>query len=148
GPELVLAIGGQARSDSAMFPDLRALAEPLGDRVRFLGWVTEDQKVDLLRHAELFVFPSLYEGFGLDPLEALACGCPVVCSTASSLPEVMGDASLLVDPCSPEGIAQAMLAVLADPQPWRARGPAQAAKFSWQRMADQTAAAYRQVLDT
>jgi glycosyltransferase involved in cell wall biosynthesis len=147
-PDVVLAIAGAARSGSAMFPDLQALAAPLGDRVRFLGFVSEQQKLELYRHAELFAYPSLYEGFGLNPLEALACGCPVVSSDASCLPEIVGDAGLLVDARSPESLADGMLRALADPEPWRAKGPAQAAKFSWQRMADETAAIYRQVLDT
>ena len=147
-PDLVLAIGGAARSGSAMFPDLQALAARLGDRVRFLGFVSEEDKLALYRHAELFAYPSLYEGFGLNPLEALACGCPVVSSDASCLPEIVGDAGLLVDARSPDALANGMLQVLRLPEPWREKGPAQAAKFSWQRMADETAAIYRQVLDT
>jgi glycosyltransferase involved in cell wall biosynthesis len=147
-PDLVLAIVGAARSASAMFPDLQAIAAPLGDRVRFLGFVSEDEKLALYRHAEVFAYPSLYEGFGLNPLEALACGCPVVSSDASCLPEIVGDAGLLVDARTPDSFADGMLRVLADPEPWREKGPAQAAKFSWQRMADETAAIYRQVLDT
>ncbi len=145
-PDLVLAIAGAPGSDSALFPDLSAATAPLGDRVRMLGRVTDEEKLALYRHAELFVFPSLYEGFGLDPLEALACGCPVVSSDATSLPEIVGDAGLLADARSPEPLAQAMLAALADPEPLRARGPARAAMFTWDQTAAQTAAIYRQVL--
>ena len=72
---------------------------------------------------DMFVFPSLYEGFGLDPLEALACGCPVVCSDASSLPEIVGGAGILVDPRDEAAIADGMLCGLADPGPLRAAGP-------------------------
>ncbi|MBM3135601.1 MAG: glycosyltransferase family 4 protein, partial [Chloroflexi bacterium] len=98
--------------------------------------------------ASVFVFPSLYEGFGLPPLEAMACGTPVVCSNASSLPEVCGEAALLVEPMDVQGLAQAMERVLSD-EPLRAtlraRGLAQAAKFSWERAARETLAVYREV---
>ncbi|MGH2470635.1 MAG: glycosyltransferase family 4 protein, partial [Chloroflexota bacterium] len=143
-PRLVLAIVGAPRSSSARFPDARRAAEPLGDRVRFLGWVSEEEKFRLYRHAALFAYPSLYEGFGLNPLEALARGCPVVCSNASSLPEVVGDAALLADARQATPFAQAMVAALRDPAPLRARGPAQAARFTWRRCAEQTAQAYRE----
>jgi len=144
-PELVLAIAGQPHHPSPMFPDLRAVAAPLGDRVRFLGHVSDDDKLALYRHAELFAFPSLYEGFGLDPLEALARGCPVVCSNASSLPEIVGAAALLFDPNDEPALAAAMRQALADPEPLRAKGPPQAAKFTWAKTAEQTALIYRQV---
>ena len=140
--ELVLAIGGEPGSDSGMFPDLRRLAAPLGDRVRFLGRVSDEEKLRLYQHAELFVFPSLYEGFGLDPLEALACGCPVVCSNASSLPEIVGEATLRFDPRDEAGLLAAMRQALDDPDPLRTKGPAQAAKFTWESTAEQTAAVY------
>ena len=144
-PDLVLAIAGQPRQPSPLFPDLRAQAAPLGGRVRFLGQVSNNEKLALYRHAELFAFPSLYEGFGLDPLEALACGCPVVCSTASSLPEITGDAALLFDPKDQRALADAMRLALADPDPLRAKGPPQAAKFTWEKTAEQTAAVYGRV---
>ncbi|HEX6511346.1 MAG TPA: glycosyltransferase family 1 protein [Chloroflexota bacterium] len=143
-PDLILAIAGQPRPPSPMFPDLRRLAEPLGDRVRFLGRVDDEQKLALYRHAELFVFPSLYEGFGLDPLEALACGCPVVCSNASSLPEIVGDAALLFDPRDETALLATMRQALADPEPLRAEGPPRAAKFRWETTAQQTAAVHEQ----
>ena len=144
-PDLVLALAGQPRDPSPVFPDLRALAAPLGDRVRFLGRVSDDAKLALYRHADLFAFPSIYEGFGLDPLEALACGCPVVCSNASSLPEITGDAALLFDPNDERALADAMRLALADPDPLRAKGPPQAAKFTWEKTAEQTAAVYGRV---
>jgi glycosyltransferase involved in cell wall biosynthesis len=145
-PDLVLAIAGQPGSASAMFPDLRALAAPLGNRVRFLGRVTDDEKLTLYRHAALFAFPSLYEGFGLDPLEALACGCPVVCSNAASLPEITGDAALLFDPRDESALISAMRRALRDPEPLRAKGPQQAAKFTWPATAKQTAEIYADVI--
>jgi glycosyltransferase involved in cell wall biosynthesis len=144
-PDLVLAIAGEPGANRAMFPDLRTTAAPLGDRVRFLGRVTDDEKLALYRHAELFAFPSRYEGFGLDPLEALACGCPVVCSNASSLPEIVGDAAILFEPRDEAALADALRQALHDPKPLRQKGPVQAAKFSLDTMAEQTAAVYASI---
>ncbi len=146
-PDLLLAIGGQVPEPGPLFPDVRSLAGALGNRVRFLGAMDEARKVELLRHAELFVAPSLYEGFGLGPLEAMACGCPVASSNASSLPEIVEDAGLLFDPHDERAMADAMLRALDDPEPLRRKGPAQAARFTWERSAEQTAAAYRSALD-
>jgi glycosyltransferase involved in cell wall biosynthesis len=86
----------------------------------------------------LFAFPSLYEGFGMPPLEAMACGAPVVCSNASSLPEAVGDAALLVDPRDPDGWAQAMTRVIDDAalrEDLRRRGVLRAKAFSWEQSA-------------
>ena len=87
----------------------------LEKRVIFAGYIAEEDKADLLSGALAFVFPSLYEGFGLPVLEAQACGCPVITSTTSSLPEVAGDGALLVDPHSSSAIADAMQRIAADP---------------------------------
>ncbi len=95
---------------------------------------------------EAFVFPSLYEGFGLPVLEAMQCGAPVITSNVTALPEVAGDAALLVDPTDPEAIAQAIRRVLTDPElraELRARGLRRAQQFSWARTARLTAEAYR-----
>ena len=86
----------------------------LHKHVRFFGFVPDETLAILYRLAAVFVFPSLYEGFGLPPLEAMASGTPVVTSNVSSLPEVVGDAALLVDPYEPEAIADAMRRVLTD----------------------------------
>jgi alpha-1,3-rhamnosyl/mannosyltransferase len=115
-------------------------AERHGDRVRLLGFVDEADLPALYRNAALFAFPSLYEGFGLPVLEAMACGVPVVCSNGSSLPEVAGDAALLVDPLDADGLAEAMARVLEDADLRRemvARGEEQAARFTWERAARQ-----------
>jgi glycosyltransferase involved in cell wall biosynthesis len=149
-----LAISGRLRKEgSALFPDLPALAAELGvaDRVRFLGFAPDEDKPALLRAATCFAFPSIYEGFGMDPLEALACGTPVVCSNRSSLPELMGDAALLVDPDGGGGAAltEALRRVLTDADlraDLAARGPVQAARFTWERCARETHAAYEAVL--
>jgi glycosyltransferase involved in cell wall biosynthesis len=106
--------------------------------------------LSLYDQADIFVYPSLYEGFGLPVLEAMACGCPVIASNVSSLPEVVGDAALLVDPYDIEALAQAMLTVLEDDDLKRQmskRGITQARKFSWQKAGDELLAVCREVAD-
>jgi alpha-1,3-rhamnosyl/mannosyltransferase len=130
------------------YPQAQQRAEALGlqGSVRFIGAVSDADAAALYRACDLFVYPSLYEGFGLTPLEAMACGAPVACSNASSLPEVAGDAALLFDPTEPEFIAQACLRVLRDDAlraALRSRGLAQAARFNWRDTARLTIAAYR-----
>ncbi len=117
--------------------------------VMFTGYAPQEELVSWYRAADLFVYPSLYEGFGLPPLEAMACGTPVVTSNASSLPEVVGDAALLVAPENERALADAILRALTDRtlrEEMVARGIAQAARFSWQRAARETAALYHEVL--
>ena len=102
--------------------------------VRFVGYLPEDTLAVMYRLAGVFVFPSLYEGFGLPPLEAMASGTPVVTSNVSSLPEVAGDAAVLVDPYSPEAIADGIYRVLTDEDlrdQLRVKGPLRAQQFSW-----------------
>lgn len=128
-----------------------ALAGRLGmaQVVRELGFVPDAQLFALYAGAEAFIFPSLAEGFGFPPLEAMAAGCPVVASDAASLPEVVGEAGLLVDPRDPAGIAEALRRVLDEPglaERLRALGRARAAEFTWSRCARLTLAAYRQAL--
>ena len=106
--------------------------------VRFLGFLTDETLAIVYRLAGVFVFPSLYEGFGLPPLEAMASGTPVVTSNVSSLPEVTGDAALLVDPTSAEAIGDAMRRVLTDSTlaaDLSARGLRRAREFSWEQAA-------------
>jgi glycosyltransferase involved in cell wall biosynthesis len=110
--------------------------------VRSLGHVSRDELVRLYRTAAGLVFPSLYEGFGQPPLEAMACGCPVASSNAAALPEVCGDAARLFDPTSVEEIVAATEEILADPGMWSARGIARAARFSWEETARSHDAAY------
>ena len=103
--------------------------------VRFLGYLPEETLAVMYRLAGVFVFPSLYEGFGLPPLEAMASGTPVVTSNVSSLPEVTGDAAVLVDPYRPEAIADGIERVLGDEtlrRDLRAKGLARARQFSWE----------------
>ncbi|MDX2098574.1 MAG: glycosyltransferase, partial [Leptolyngbyaceae cyanobacterium bins.59] len=99
--------------------------------------------------ASLFVFPSLYEGFGLPPLEAMQCGVPVIAANTTSIPEVVGDAALLVDPLNSEEMAQKIAQVLQEPslaQMLRERGLARAKQFSWSRCAEQVAQVYRRAV--
>lgn len=106
----------------------------LTDRVRFLGYVPDEELPLLYQAAELFVYPSLYEGFGVPLVEAMASGCPVVCSNRSSMPEVVGDAGILVDPEDAAAMADAMGQVLGDPglaDTLRTRGLARARCFRW-----------------
>jgi len=119
---------------------------PVPDGVDVLGEVSADELVSLYRRAAALVFPSLYEGFGQPPLEAMACGCPVACSNAASLPEVCGDAARLFDPEDPHAIAEGVAEVLADPAPWVGRGLARAAGFTWEHSAEAHEAVYRELL--
>jgi glycosyltransferase involved in cell wall biosynthesis len=151
GSTAVLAVAGRPLGrDSRLFPDLDGLIAELGlqDQVRRIGVPYEDG-VLLYRACSLFAFPSRYEGFGLPPLEAMACGAPVVVSNASSLPEVVGDAALQVAPDDVAGWAAALEQLLTDTvlrEQVRTRGLAQAARFSWQRVAEETLHVYEQVI--
>src|SRR4029079_16545246 len=113
--------------------------------VRFLGYVTEDTLAAMYRLAAVFVFPSLYEGFGLPPLEAMASGTPVVTSNLSSLPEAAGDAAILVDPYDPRAIADGIYRVLTDQhlrRDLRRKGVARAGMFSWEQSVRRVRAIY------
>ena len=117
--------------------------------VVFLGHVPDEDIPALYSLADLLVMPSLYEGFGLPPLEAMACGTPVVASNATSLPEVVGDAGLLVAPREACALAEAIETVLSDSQLRNRmveRGLARASTFTWERTAEETASVYRHVL--
>jgi glycosyltransferase involved in cell wall biosynthesis len=116
--------------------------------VRFLGYLKDDTLTVLYRLASVFVFPSLYEGFGLPPLEAMASGTPVVTSNVSSLPEVTGDAAVLVDPYDVDSISDGMRRVLEDPrlaEELRIKGLLRAREFSWERSVEKTQRVYREV---
>jgi glycosyltransferase involved in cell wall biosynthesis len=131
--------------------ELRTRAQAVGvaHDVRLVGWVTGEEVEGLWALTEAFVFPSLYEGFGLPVLEAMARGVAVACSNASSLPEVAGDAALLFDPTDEAAIAAAMSRLLDDPheaQRLRAAGARRAAEFTWQRTARATLDSYERVL--
>lgn len=125
-----------------------AAAQGLDDAVVFTGYVPTSDLVLLYNAAEVFVYPSLYEGFGLPVLEAMACGTPVITSNVSALPEIAGDAALLVNPYATQDIAAALVRVVSDEAyraELRARGLARAREFSWERTAAQTLPVYRKV---
>ncbi len=121
----------------------RVAASPLRDRIRTTGFVTKEDLPLWYAGAELLAYPSLFEGFGLPPVEAMACGCPVVCSDRGSLGEVVGDAARIVDPESPASITDGLREVLASPASWRQRGLSRASLFDWNRCAQATAAIYQ-----
>ncbi len=134
------------------YPQAKELAAQLNlkDCVRFLGPVKDDDLPALYGAAELFVFPSEYEGFGLPILEAMACGAPVVCSNRSSLPEVAGDAALQCDPHDVGALAHAIEQAVLDPDvraTLQQRGLARAAQFSWEQTAQQTLRAYQSLFE-
>ena len=143
GYRLALA-GTILGKDSEFFPDPRRIARETNlpdDAICFLGWVDEADKPALYSSATAFLFASIYEGFGLPPLEAMACGTPVICSNASSLPEIVGDAGITIDPNDVAAWANAMRVVMTDSNrraEMSQHGIDQARKFSWERTADET----------
>lgn len=146
-PHLKLLIIGSDISKYAMLR--RAIhTYDLHKYVRFLGFVSDETLAALYRLAAVFVFPSLYEGFGFPPLEAMAAGTPVVASNLSSLPEVLGDAALLVDPYDANAIAEAIRRVLVDDDLRRElsrRGLAKVQAYSWEEAARQVRRIYEEV---
>ena len=131
-PELRLLLTGTG---------LEKLAPPEGVEIR--GRVPREELASLYRRASALVFPSLYEGFGQPPLEAMASGCPVACSTAGSLPEVCGDAARYFDPTSVDELVEAVSTVLDDPQPLVERGLRRAKLFTWDACARSHDRVYR-----
>ncbi|HEU5088559.1 MAG TPA: glycosyltransferase family 1 protein, partial [Roseiflexaceae bacterium] len=151
GPEATLVIAGKALGDDpALFPNIDEgiAAERIGASVRRIDASAFDNPL-LYAAATLFAFPSRYEGFGLGPLEAMACGTPCVVSNSSSLPEVVGDAALQVAPGDVAGWTAALWRVLADPAlraELTARGFEQVRRFSYERTARLTLGAYERAL--
>jgi glycosyltransferase involved in cell wall biosynthesis len=121
---------------------------PLPPGVESRGRVPDEELVHLYRSAAAVVFPSLYEGFGLPPLEAMACGCPVAASNATSLPEVCGDAAAYFDPTSVDEMATAILRVLASAEAYATRGLSRARHFTWEACARAHENVYRDLPET
>ena len=146
-PDTYLVLAG-SREQGWMYDEILAAAESSSkhrSRLIFAGYVAEEDLPALYSGAVAFVFPSLYEGFGLPALEAMACGTPVITSNTTSLPEVVGDAALLVNPTDADMLSEAMSTILSDRslrEELRRKGLVRAAEFSWKRCADQTAQAY------
>lgn len=141
----LVLVGERAWGAEAVFETVQRLG--LGDVVRHLDFVPFEDLPALISAADVLAHPSVYEGFGLPPLEAMACGTPVVAARATSLPEVVGDAGLLADPQSPSDLAGSLQRVLTNPAlraELRARGLERAGQFTWERTARLTLAAYRE----
>ena len=138
-PDIWLVLAG-AKGKSLVFANVPELT-CLPARVHLTGHVPDDRLPALYAGAEAFMYPSVYEGFGLPPLEAMACGTPVIVGNCASLPEVVGDAAVLVDPYSTDAIAQALLDVITQPLlalKLRRAGPARAGSFTWTKAAEAT----------
>ena len=133
-PELRLVLTGSGHD-----------GKPAPEGVDVRGRVAGDELARLVRTATALVFPSLYEGFGQPPLEAMAAGTPVACSNTTALPEVVGDAALTFDPTDAEAIAAAVLELLRDPEPYVARGRERATSFTWEACARAHDAVYREL---
>jgi alpha-1,3-rhamnosyl/mannosyltransferase len=147
-PGLVLVLAGRPHSGSAVVEaEIERLG--LGDRVRRLGFVADDELPVLLQAARGLVHPSVDEGFGFPPLEAMAAGVPVVASGAGSIPEIVGEAGVLLDPADVDGWAGALARLVVDDD-WRAelveRGRRRAEGFTWSRTATETLAVYERAV--
>jgi glycosyltransferase involved in cell wall biosynthesis len=145
-PECSLVLVG---SEGVADRDTERELDLLGASVIRPGFVDDEELVHLYSATSCFVFPSLYEGFGLPPLEAMACGAPVVAADRTSVPEVVGDAGILVDPSDPDALADALERVLLSPEAatrMRRLGLQRAREFTWERCAELTVAAYRAAL--
>jgi len=146
-PDTYLVLAG-SREQGWMYDEILAAAESSPkhrSRLIFTGYVADEDLPALYSGAVAFVFPSLYEGFGLPALEAMACGSPVITSNTTSLPEVVGDAALSVDPTDADSLTEAMTTILADHslrEELRLKGLRRSAEFTWKRCADLTAQIY------
>ncbi len=146
-PETELVLAGRYRDDPD-FPELVAQVQRLGleRAVRLVGYISEEELAALYSGASVFLYPSLYEGFGLPPLEAMACGTPVVAADRTALPEVLGHAAVLADPEDLSEFTEAVLALLDHPErrrELRAEGIRHASRFTWEATARATLEAYR-----
>ena len=141
----LVLVGTKGWLYSEIFEQIETMKD-LRERIIVTGYVDDADLAPLYSGASMFIYPSLYEGFGLPPLEAMQCGIPVITSNTSSLPEVVGDAGLLVDPRDEDALCQAIFDIYRKPSlaaELAARSCARAARFSWNRCADETVAAYR-----
>jgi glycosyltransferase involved in cell wall biosynthesis len=152
GDEFPLVIANKEPAwGTPMFPDMRKYAAELGiaDQIRWIGYVDEADKPSLYRLARVFVFPSVYEGFGLPVLEAMACGTPVVANAIPVMAEIVGDGAYLVEAGNARAMAGAIIALLIQ-APLRetqiTQGLSQATKFSWRKTAQETLGVYERVM--
>ena len=148
-PLPILVLTGRIRNDKA-YPDLFAkiAASPFRNEIFETDYLSDEDLVALFKTTSVFVFPSLYEGFGLTPLEALAAGVPVVSSNRSCMPEILEDAALLCDPQDTDRFSSQIVEVLTSPDladSLRARGPQQARKFTWEQTGKATLEGYEKI---
>jgi glycosyltransferase involved in cell wall biosynthesis len=146
-PDVGLVLAGSRGWKSEEIATL-ILTNDLAEDVRITGYLPADELALLYGGASVYVLPSLYEGFGLTPLEAMACGAPVIVSSGGSLPEVVGDAAIIVPPDDEEGYRREIARVLSSPElaeELRRKGFRRAARYSWDRTAAETLAVYREV---
>ncbi|HHS50409.1 MAG TPA: glycosyltransferase family 1 protein [candidate division Zixibacteria bacterium] len=146
-PQKLIIAGGKGWLYDDIFASVRQLG--IEDSVMFIGYVPFEDLPALYSSADVFCYPSLYEGFGLPVLEAMACGTPVVTSNLSSMPEVAGDCAILVDPSSAESIADGLRRLAQDDalrEDFKARGLARAKEFTWQNCARKTLDIYRSIV--
>lgn len=144
----LVLVGTKGWDFDAIFNEIAASAE-IRDRIIVTGYVPDQDLAPLYSGAMMFVYPSFYEGFGLPPLEAMQCGVPVITSNTSSLPEVVGDAGIMVDPKDGDALCQAMLEIYNSTEvrhKMSADSLAQAKKFSWKKCAEQTIDVYKATL--
>ena len=147
-PHTLVLAGGSGWKNEEIYQAARS--SPYAGAIRFTGYITEAEKTCLYRHADVFAFPSLYEGFGIPPLEAMHWGCPVVAANAASLPEVVGDAAVLVDPLDEADLAAGLWRVLSDAGLAASlveKGKRQAEKYSWEDSAEKLKEICRRVLN-
>jgi alpha-1,3-rhamnosyl/mannosyltransferase len=146
-PHQLVIVGARGWRDDELLA--RVASSSQSDNILITGRVSDEQLIDLYRAAAMFVFPSRYEGFGFPPLEAMACGSPVISSDRTSLAEIVGDAGITIDPDDPAEIGAAIARVAGSPElqaDLRARGIAHAATFTWQRTAEQTVGVYKRAI--
>ena len=144
----LVVVGAQSWNKTAIFEKVQELE--LLPSIHFTGFIADPDLPALYSGADLFVFPSLYEGFGIPVLEAMACGTPVVTSNCTSLPSVAGDAAVLVDPTSAESISSGMRHVLENPalaESLRSQGLVRARDFTWEKVAQEVTMVYERVID-
>jgi glycosyltransferase involved in cell wall biosynthesis len=128
---------------------IKLKSSPFADRIHLPGYLNDDQVHALYHRAHAYIFPSLFEGFGLPLLEAMAGGCPIVTSNISSMPEIAGDAALLIDPTNLEEMTEAIHAVCTDEsltEKLRMNGAMRIKQFSWEKCAEETKNVYSQIL--
>ena len=145
-PVRLRIVGG----DDPRYPEARETADRLGlnEYITWSGYVSEAELIAAYQQTDVFVLPSRYEGFGLPVLEAMACGTPVICSNTSSLPEVAGDAAVLIDPAQPNSLVDAMAQLARDPilrSDLSRNGLRHAATFTWEKTARETLACYEEI---